>query len=260
MQTCNLMGNVASAEGRYEEARAWYERSSELAQRRGDMRALSSALHNTGVTCQEEADAARQRGESGLAEDLLRAAESFLTRSVTMIERVGDVPTTARSHAQLARVLVSLGRLQDAEDHARRALDIMEPLGMWDLHILYSTLGAIARSRGDAAGTAEWAAKREEAAAQQGRQGGTRDPSGGFVSAVRALAFACARLAHEGSPLGVPEQEAIARFEMAPAPLDRLPAFFNSLVAGERPRVPEGLPPEVAQVLASALEAIESDG
>ena len=40
MRTCNLLGTVEQHAGRLSEARAWYERSREIAQRRGDTELL----------------------------------------------------------------------------------------------------------------------------------------------------------------------------------------------------------------------------
>src|SRR5258708_26257509 len=61
MRTYNLLGVAERKAGRLPEARAWYEKSRELAVQLQDQPCLGQAAHNIVIVCQQESDAARQR-------------------------------------------------------------------------------------------------------------------------------------------------------------------------------------------------------
>jgi tetratricopeptide (TPR) repeat protein len=81
MRTYNLLGAVEDSQGRLSEAMAWYERSGEIARRRGDTRALGIAAQNIGIVCQKQGEAARQRGDEATAQQRFAESERFLRES-----------------------------------------------------------------------------------------------------------------------------------------------------------------------------------
>ncbi len=92
-----------------------------------------------------EAIADRERGELDRAEDTLR--------SIIQVE-----PRLAEPHLSLGRILLDTDRLEDAEEHTRIALRILEDGGQWTddlpenvvLAIAHAQLAEILRRRADA--------------------------------------------------------------------------------------------------------------
>ena len=82
MRTYNLLGVVEQKAGRLAEARAWYEKSRELAVKLQDQPCLGEAAQNIGIVCQFEGEAARERGDEAAArrhfEEALRSVEESL--------------------------------------------------------------------------------------------------------------------------------------------------------------------------------------
>ena len=111
MQTCNLLGNIEANPGRLSEARAWYERSREIAERRGDTEALGIAAQNIGIVCQKEGEAARQRGDEATAQQRFAEAERFLQESLRMEIDQQDKPGEASPRSQLSQVYLLMGEL-----------------------------------------------------------------------------------------------------------------------------------------------------
>ncbi|MDQ1713564.1 MAG: MerR family transcriptional regulator, thiopeptide resistance regulator [Frankiaceae bacterium] len=73
--------------------------------------------------------------------------------------QVGERVNRARGEWMCSRVYAVLGRAEPALWHARRAVELAEPAGDWDLAIAYE---AVARARavaGDAAGARDWIAR-----------------------------------------------------------------------------------------------------
>jgi hypothetical protein len=77
MQTCNLLGVVEQKAGRLAEARAWYERSREIAVCRGDQPSIGTAAQNLGIVCQEEGETARKQGDEARARERFTEAARF---------------------------------------------------------------------------------------------------------------------------------------------------------------------------------------
>jgi tetratricopeptide (TPR) repeat protein len=163
MQICNLLGNVEAELRRRSEAKAWYERSYEIAQRRGDTRGLVNAAQNIGIVCQEEGEAALQRGDEASARQWFAEAERFLQESLRMEIDLQNKPGEAMSHGQLSRLYLLMGELDKAEAHGHQARETNEGLGIIrELRNDYYDLAQIARARGDEAQAAQWEAKRGE--------------------------------------------------------------------------------------------------
>jgi tetratricopeptide (TPR) repeat protein len=171
MRTCNLLGEVELQRGRLPEARAWYERSHEIAQRRRDTRALGIAVQNIGIVCQREGEATWRRGDEATARQWFAEAERFLQESLRMKLDRQDQPGEATSHGQLSQVYLLMGELDEAEAHAHQGREIDEGLGLIrQLPIHYNNLAQITRARGDEAQAAQWEAKRHEVEAELARR------------------------------------------------------------------------------------------
>ena len=115
MLTCNLLGAIERDAGRLSEARAWYERSREIAQRRGDTEMLGGAAQNIGIVCRQEGEAARQRGDEATARHRFAEAERFLQESLRMHIDRQDKPGEAKSRSGLSQVYLLLGELDTGE-------------------------------------------------------------------------------------------------------------------------------------------------
>jgi tetratricopeptide (TPR) repeat protein len=161
--TCNLLGVIECKAGRRLEARAWYERCCEIAQRRGDTASLGIALQNIGIVCEQEGEAARQRGDETTAQQWFAEAERFLQESLRMEVDLQKKPGEASARSELSQVYRLTGELDTAEVYAHQAREIDEDLGLIrGLAVDYYNLAQIARARGDEAQAAQWEATRHE--------------------------------------------------------------------------------------------------
>jgi tetratricopeptide (TPR) repeat protein len=262
MQTCNLLGVVEQKSGRLDAARTWYERSREIAQRLGDTACLGQAAQNIGIVCQQEGEAARQRGDERTARQRFEEAKRSFQESLSVEQDMGNKPQEASSRVGLARIHLPLGEFDLAETQARKALEIWESLGLKEVHYAYWALADIARARGDAAQAAEWERKRDTVLEElqrraQGPGGGGLPPQ--FAQAIQQLALACAQAGfgqEQPQDLDPGAESALAQIEQLPAPLPDLAAFLRRLAARELPSVPATLPPELQQFLTQLLDAI----
>ncbi len=256
MRTCTLLGVVEQNAGRLAEARSWYERSRAIAERREDRKELAGTARNLGIVLQLEAEAARQEGDHRLAKQRLKEAASSMQDSVRAFESLSDNPNTSASHGQLAQIYLLLGDLDRAEDHAHRAREIFERLGLKEAHMVYHLLADIARARGDATAAAEWEAKRDDLRAElRRRAGGPAGLPAEVVQAIVGLTMACVRTRVDGSDLPPQAEALLAQLGSAPAPLDGLVPFLRAVAAGEEASVPEGLPEELRQAVAGIVAA-----
>ena len=170
MRTCILLGVVEQEVGRLSEAKVWYERSHEIAQRRGDTQAVGASVHNIGIVCQLEGAAARQRGDEATAQQRFEEAERILHESLRMQIDRQNKPGEASSLSQLSQVYLLLGKLDTAEAHAHQAREIRDSLGLKEIFRDYSTLAQIARARGYEAQAAQWEARRDGVQVDQARR------------------------------------------------------------------------------------------
>jgi tetratricopeptide (TPR) repeat protein len=255
MDTCNLLGVVEEKAGRFAEARAWYERSREMAGRRGDQQAMGIAVQNLGIVCQEEGEAARKQGDEAGARERFAAAARFVCESLAIKDANQDEPGMASSHSQLGRIHLLRGDLAKAEGHAHHARAIRERLGLKEAWKDYATLADIARARNQPTEAAAWEQKRDALLAELRRRAGAPALPQQAIQAITQLALACARAGLERDPLGADVEEALATLATWSAPLDVLAPFLRALAAGDLPDLPPSLPRELAAPLAQVLDA-----
>ncbi len=172
LQTCNLLGAVDQKAGRLAEARAWYEKSRELAGQLKDQPGLGQAAHNIGIVWQLEGEATRELGAEPAARQCFEEARRSVEDGLRVWQSISDKPAEAMALGQLAQVEFWLGNLVEAEQQALRGLAIDERLQIaLQLPSDYRTLAVIAQARGDIVAAAEWANKRAAVLAELGRRG-----------------------------------------------------------------------------------------
>lgn len=125
MRISNALGRAESNRGHLDEALAWYEQSIELAQRLGDLKAVETALTNRGLVF---ADQARLESDTTIQQELLKKAVHDEFAALELAQTFGHPSSIASSHAHLARCLQESGKLDEAEFHARRSLELFERL------------------------------------------------------------------------------------------------------------------------------------
>jgi len=245
MQTYNLLGVAEQKSGRLAEARAWYEKSRELAIQLKDQPGLGQAAQNIGIVCQQEGEAARKRGDEAAARRHFEEARRSVEESLRIKKSLKNKPAEAGSLSQLARIHLRLGDLAAAERHADEARQIYESLGLAEGWTEYNTLSEIAAARGDTAAAAEWARKRDELRAElQRRAGGGGGIPSQMFNALAQLTLACARAGFGGETLGPDAEESLATLDGYPAPFQAFAAHLRRLAAGELAPIPSGLPKE----------------
>ena len=252
----NQLGVVEQNSGRLAEARAWYEKSRQLAVDLKDQPSLGAAAQNIGVFCQEEGEAAREQGDEPAARRSFQAALRSVEESLQVWQAQKNQPKEAASLSQLARIHLRLGDLAAADYHAHEARQIFESLGLPDLWKNYDVLSEIAEARGDTTAAAEWAQKRDAKRAELKRlAGGGGGLPSQMLQALQALAIACANAGLGGDPLDAAEEEALATLDGMP---DSFPGFstaLRQLAAGQLPTIPAALPAELQQLLTGIIEA-----
>lgn len=163
MRTYGILGGIEFAEGRAAEAKAWYERSYEVAQRRGDTVGVSAAAWNIGVASKMMGEAASQRGDGPTAKQHFAEAKRSIEAAVELMRQLENEPLLARALGQLASVHLRLEELDEAQIRAHEAREIFERLGSNELCSVYDCLVNIAHARGDTAQAAAWEHKRAAA-------------------------------------------------------------------------------------------------
>jgi tetratricopeptide (TPR) repeat protein len=155
MRTYNALGAAEQNAGRLGEARAWYEKSRELAVQLQDQPCLGQAAQNIGIVCQQEGEAARERGDELAARQHFEAARRSVEESLRIEQARNNKPAEAASLSQLACIHLRLGDLAAAERHAHAAREIHESLDLKEAHFDYNILTEIAQVRGDTRAAAE---------------------------------------------------------------------------------------------------------
>jgi tetratricopeptide (TPR) repeat protein len=261
MRTYNLLGEVERKAGRLAEARAWYQKSRELAIELKAQPGLADAAQNIGIVWQQEGEAARDRGDEPAArrhfEEAIRSVEESLR-----IQRASEnKPGEANSLSELARTHLLVGNLAAAERHAHESRQIREFLGHKEVFKDYNTLSEIAAARRDTAGAAEWARKRDELFAElERRAGGSGRIPSGMLNALAQLTVACARAGFGDDSLGPGEEDALANLDGFPGPFPAFAAHLRRLAAGELAPIPAGLPKELREILEEIHKAVRESG
>jgi len=169
----NSLGMAEGKAGRLAEARAWFEKSRELAVGLKDQDSLGLAAQNIGVVCYEDGEAARERGDEPTARRHFEEARRSVEEGLRVWQDHGNQPNEAMALVQLARIELRLGNFDSAIQYALRGLAIDEELWILpELHADYGTLSEIAQARGDLAAAAEWAKKRDDLLAELERRAG----------------------------------------------------------------------------------------
>lgn len=256
MRTYNLIGGAEQGAGRLAEARAWYEKSRELAIELNDQPIIGSAAQNLGIVCQMEGEAARARGDEAAARRHFEAAIRSVEESLQICETQKHKPDEAGSLSQLGRIHFLLGNLATAECHAHEARQIRESLGLKEAWKDYHTLSEIAAARGDTAAAAEWARKRDELLAELERRAGGGGIPSQMLKALTQLAMACARAGFGGEALGPDAEEALATLDGHPAPFPAFTAHLRRLAARDLAPIPAGLPKELHDILDQLHQAL----
>ncbi len=261
MRTCNLLGSAGQQRGGRAAARAWYERSLELARGLQDEPQQAATLHNLGVLDQNEAE---DLPEGAQRAGLLRRAAAQIEESLALSLARRNEVYAASSYSQLGDVYRLLGELDKAETNARQALSIRERLGLPEVYKDYWNMADIAEARGDAQTVAEWQAKRDakiEELKRLQRGEGAAVPQAEvdqqLYKPVLALAQAAYRARVSGAALPPDAAEALAQVANLPAPLGEMAGFLRSVAEGQPiPPVPGGLPKELADILQAVVEAL----
>ena len=93
---------------------AWYEKSRELAIELKDQPVLGAAAQNIGIVCQEEGEAARERGDESRPA-ALRGARRSVEESLRIGQSRQNKPAEAESLSELAQIHLLLGDLAAAD-------------------------------------------------------------------------------------------------------------------------------------------------
>jgi len=135
---CNVKGNALVALCRWKEAKAWYRRSRDFAEKIDDPALVQSATANLGV-------ANFNLGEWSEAEEKWHEAHA-------LAERMGSPYAIALTRSNQGLLLLRRGVLDQAESVFRQAIRRAADCGeQWLLSHIYSNLGESASTRGDTA-------------------------------------------------------------------------------------------------------------
>lgn len=257
MQTYNLIGVVEEKAGRLPEARAWYEKSRDLARQLNDQVGLGQIAQNLGGICQSEGEAARARGDEAAARRHFEEGRRYTEESLRIKQAYDNKSHQAAAWGLLARLDLLLGDLTAAERHAHEARRIREPLGVPEVGADYHTLSEIAQARGDRAAAAEWTSKRDALREElKRRAGGEGGRSAQLLQTLEWLVLACAQAGFGGAELQPAMEEQVAQLERLPTPLSDFAASLRQLAAGELPAISTILPAELQQLLNAITKAI----
>jgi tetratricopeptide (TPR) repeat protein len=178
-----------------------------------------------------------------------------VAESLEIEQSLGNKPGEAASLGQLAQIYLQLGNLDAAEFHAQEARKICESLGLKEAWMAYGTLSEIAEARGDTKTAAEWDQKRGSLRLELYRRiHGAFPPE--MIRSLQGLTIACARAGCGDGKFSNAEEAALAQLGELPAPFPDFVAFLRRIATGQLTPIPNGLPPELRQLLEAAEQAV----
>jgi hypothetical protein len=77
-----------------------------------------------------------------------------------------------------------------------------------------------------------------------------------MIRSLHGLTIACARAGCGDGKFGHAEEAALAQLDELPAPFPDFVAFLRQIATGQPPSIPNGLPPELRQLLEAAEQAV----
>ncbi len=170
MRVLNSLGNVESQRGNLEAALAWYDGSLERARKLDSGEGQATARSGRALIFSTQA---QQATDPDRARQLLERAITEERAALILKKQLGQPNSIRISHNNLADNLRLAGALDEAEEHARKALAICE---QWRAPTTWKTLWLleeIAAARGDAAAAAEWRQRKEAARIEAEARAGT---------------------------------------------------------------------------------------
>jgi tetratricopeptide (TPR) repeat protein len=206
MRTLIWLGEADRYRGHPEAALAWYERSLALAEQLGDLQGQATTRSNRAILLSDQAQALLGDGGSlpplGDADDaaagspshdearrLLNQAIAEERECLAIQQQLGHPASISISHNNLADYLRLSGQLNDAEQHARAALDIREQLNDPRTHQTLNILRKIAEASGDATAAAVWRTRRDAAYADAQRRAGTPSLPPELIASLLSVAL-----------------------------------------------------------------------
>tara|TARA_R110002072_G_scaffold13481_2_gene56876 strand:- start:76678 stop:81408 length:4731 start_codon:yes stop_codon:yes gene_type:complete len=292
MQVLNSLGNADKNRGHAEAALAWYERSLELAVQLGDLQGQAAARSNRAILLSNQAQTATDRH---VRQTLLNQTISEERESLAIQQQLGHPANIAISHNNLAgrlRLLavarasspspdsgatgsdepVSLAGspgpviepgspghelLDEAEHHARTALDLREQLRDPTTYQTLNLLAGIAEARGDASSSAEWRARANAAYAEAQERAGAPSLPPDLVLQLAGLALTARQqqlsLSDALASAGADDPDAFLTTLDGAAPWLRPHLVVLADPNGKRPAV--SVPEKFKDTLAGAWEA-----
>jgi tetratricopeptide (TPR) repeat protein len=234
----SVLGDSERHRQEFTGALAWFDQAIELAEQVNDQSAIALARGNRALVLGDQARQSRikQERDSLLVESL---AENEAVLKAW--EKVGHPINVGKAHTNLANALRELGQLDDAEQHGRVALDILEELGHPDTIGALLGLELVAEAKGDKQKLARWQSRRIVAEAWlSGKEVEPKIP----IEMARKLVEMAVGARRLRSPI-----PASVGFQMAGIDLDHLfalePGFGRNLLA----LATEGAPRPSAKVL-----------
>jgi tetratricopeptide (TPR) repeat protein len=258
MRTYNHLGVVEGKAYRWAEARAWFEKSRELAERLKNKIAVGQAVQNLGNVWRKEGEAAHRRGDEPTARRYFEEARNFMEEGLRIDQSHEHKPSEAQAWCQLATIYLRLGDLSVAERNAHEARQIYESLGLIEAWESYNVLSEIAQARGDLTAAAEWAKKRDDLRAElKRRAGGGGSLPTQMLKALQALTVACAQAGFGDGDFGPAEEEALAQLAQLPDPFPDYAAFLRQIAQGQLPPIPDRLPGELREWVGALVQEIQ---
>jgi len=261
MQTCDLLGSAEMSREHLDAAEAWFLRSREMAEELKDQRQLAVIFQNLGILYQTKAE--HKEDEKSQNQWLQKAAVSVqesLSIELNMQNQVG----AAASYFQLGILYTKLEQLEQAEENAKKGLEIQESLNLPDVYKTYDSLANICRAKGDETTAQQWEAKRDTKLDELNRlrRGDGADAQERSVPQELLQAIALiAQSAHDAnksnSPFPPEIAEVLAQLKEAPSPFNELADFFSAVAKNENlPPVPDNLPDEIEEIVQSLTKAL----